>query len=101
MSYQMEIAKTIKSQIIPTELWAIGAKNYVALSESEKALGGLAFDASLFGKRRCKIIITLNHRDLYNVELQSAKGTQKACSDVFCEDLTYSVVKMAEEWFNA
>lgn len=97
---KMEVAKTIKSQIRWNELFAIGAKNYVSLSSSN--FGGLSFDASLFGKKKCKVAIELNGADLYNVCVFKGKMCEKlvgSAAGVFCEDLTDVVVSMVEGHF--
>lgn len=104
MSRQVEIARTITTQIHKNELWAIGAKNFVALSETAFRIGGLQFDASLFGRGRCKVVIELNGKDLYNVTVLTGRQYNQIVAkhvDIFCEDLEYNVVKSVEDRFAA
>ncbi len=100
----MEIARTIISQIRKTELMAIGAKGFTALSRNDLRLGGLMFQASLFGRGKCKVIIELNGRDLYNVTIVTGRAFDKtvsASNDVFCEDLEGFVVAPLEKHWAA
>ena len=97
-----EVAKTIISQINRMELMAIGAKNFVSLSSTD--FGGVQFDASLFGRKRCKVAIVLTGEDLYNVCVFTGKLCDKVAGSakgVFCEDLTGVVVELVEKRFAA
>jgi hypothetical protein len=95
----LEIAKTIQSQIRLTELMAIGAQHFKVLSPNDSRMGGLAFKASLFGRRACSVIIELNHKDLYDVSVLTDSASREAFKDVFCEDLEGVVVSTVEEHF--
>jgi hypothetical protein len=97
---KLEVAKTIKSQIKFTELMAIGAKNFLSLSTTD--FGGLLFDASLFGRKKCKVAIILTAEDLYNVCVFSGKMCEKvvgSAKGVFCESLEEVVVSIVEKHF--
>ena len=99
---KLEVAKTIRSQINPMELMAIGAKNYISLNTTD--FGGLQFDASFFGRKKCKIVIILTGADLYNVCVFKGKLCEKvvgSAKGVFCEDLTEAVVGIVERNFAA
>lgn len=99
---KLQVAQTIRSQISTRELLAIGAKNYVSLNTTD--FGGLQFDASLFGRKKCKVLIILTGEDLYNVCVFKGKLCEKvvgSAKGVFCEDLTEVVVNIVERNFAA
>jgi hypothetical protein len=91
----VQVAQIIHSQISRQILMAIGAKNYVAGSNS------LQFDVSLFGSKKAKIVVKLNAADLYDVSLWNGRTIAKKAQmkDVFCEDLTNIVEGLAEANF--
>lgn len=97
-----EVAKAIMSQISRNELWAIGAKNFISLSTTD--FGGLQFDASLFGRKKCKVAIILTAEDLYNVCVFKGKLCDKVVGSargVFCENLEEVVIEIVEKHFAA
>jgi hypothetical protein len=100
-SQTLQIATTIKSQISINELWAIGATKFIAIAPSEKYDGGLQFQASLFGKKKCTVIILLNGKDLYNIAVFTGSKLKYVggAKDVFCENLTYAIVSNVEKYF--
>jgi len=98
----MEIAQAIRGQIRTTELWAIGAKNFCVIPAGKQVSGGLVFDASLYGRGRCRVAIGLNGKDLYDVLIMTGRGYTKILAefkDVFCEDLESFVVGALENKF--
>lgn len=97
-----QIASIIKSQIIHTELWAIGAEKLTALARTQDRLGGLQFQVSLFGRHRSMIRIELDASDTYRVLLLTLQGNILRQLDmVFADMLTDTVVTFAEEHFAA
>ena len=69
MSEQLEIARTIKDQLIPKAIvWCWGAHNYTALPRSSKYLGGLRFHVD-GAKYQGKVFIMLDGDDLYTVKI--------------------------------
>lgn len=102
MSQAIQIATTIKSQIRSTELMAIGAKNFFALTPCQAYAGGLRFNASLFNAKRCLVTVMLSHKDLYEVMITGGKGYTKVIanfSDVYAEDLEAFVIEAVEKYF--
>jgi hypothetical protein len=98
----LEIARTIQQQLNTIVLMAIGARSFVALPQTGYRRGGLAFQASFFGKARCQVIIELTGMDLYHVQLLSpiSKNLIKDLgSDIDCEMLTDTVEGAVEEFF--
>lgn len=86
----MEIAKTILSQIKTLDGWflmAIGARNYVALVESQNRLGGITFQVNgLKHKGWCTIELT--PFDTYRVLFINRKReTIKIVEECYCDQL--------------
>ena len=70
----------------------IGARNFLALSETDKIRGGVSFTLPAFGKPRVNVIkIELNGGDLYDVYFYFLRaGKLKTVAeekDVFCDQL--------------
>jgi hypothetical protein len=97
------LATTIKSQIQPMELCAIGATKFVALKERDAYLGGLQFNASFFGRKNCKVIILLHASDTYHVAVYAGRSLKYVggAKDVYAEDLTGIVVELVEGFFKS
>jgi len=86
----LHIANTIKSQIGINCLMCIGAHKFVALPESDKNLGGLAFKVSANPKLRGGgyVTIELNALDLYDVTIKNNRGrVLKQFKDIYCDSL--------------
>ncbi len=96
-----EVAKTIASQFDRNELWAIGAQKLQSLSSSK--FGGLMFNASLFGRKKCVVAILLTGDDLYNIAVYIGKNLTciGSAKGVFAEDMTCQVVNIVEKRFAA
>lgn len=101
MSKQIEIAKTVAEQIGNRRLWALGAKNKIAISERGTVVGGLQFSASLYGKKNCKVIVELTGMDTYNVLLLKPRAyvVLGKATDIHCEELGELVESMVEHFF--
>jgi hypothetical protein len=96
-----EIANTIIKQIHRHELCAIGARNLTSMSSTP--FGGLMFDAALFGRKKCKVAITLTADDLYDICIFTGPSLKcfASAKGVFAEDLTEIVVDLVEKRFAA
>ena len=86
------IAKTIRDQITTIDkmaLWAWGAKNLIALEN------GLRFKSSGMTTWNGLVTITLNGRDLYDVEFGRIRKYEykavKTVNDVYVEDLVHVI----------
>jgi len=103
MSNHMEIARTISSQIGKRALWALGAQRLIAVAGGADHLGGLTFKASLFGRKKCWVTVTLNAKDLYNIDIltERSRNTISQAKDIFCEELSGEVEMMVERWFQS
>jgi hypothetical protein len=100
MTNAIEIAQTIKAQIGMQRLCAIGAQKFLALPEAGAQLGGLYFKASLFGARRCEVMIKLMADDTYTLQLRKPSGLVIAeFNDVYCDHLGRDVEDLVEGWF--
>ena len=101
MSYQMEIANTIRDQIRTIDkmaLMAWGATKLTALPETKTSLGGLQFEVKGLAFKGI-IAITLNGSDLYEVEAKTKSRINRRTmeqvglkrkfytKDVYAEDL--------------
>lgn len=102
MSVSLEIAKTIQAQIGKQILWAIGCQKMMALNETENRLGGLQFQASLFGKFRCVVTVELNGRDTYRVKLTNPRTgalIKEVGDDVYADVLGNLIEESVEQYF--
>jgi len=101
MSEAIQIAKTIAEQIGLRRMFALGAKNKIALNESADKRGGLQFSASLFGKRNCKVIVELTHSDTYNVLILGPRAYVSIAEmkDIHCEELGDEIEAAVEKHF--
>jgi hypothetical protein len=101
MSQQIQIAKTIAEQIGMGRMWAMGAKNRVALNESGGVVGGLQFSASLFGKRQCKVIVQLTAMYTYNLLIIKPRAyvVIAEMKDIYCEELGDMIEAVVERHF--
>lgn len=101
MSHQIEIAKIIAEQIGLRRMFAIGATNRIALSESADKRGGLQFKASLFGNRQCKVIVELTHSDTYRVLILKPRAYVVIADmkDIHCEELGDIIEATVEKHF--
>ena len=102
MSRALEIAKTIQRQIIaqsPTALMSYGAKDYVALNETDKRHGGFQFRTNGL-KHKGLVLINLMFNDTYTIEtVKVRKGEVKVCDsydDVYCDQLIEVLDHMIE-----
>ena len=82
----MEIAKTILEQLGGSRFVVMtGSKNFVA---GEK---NLSFKVGKNGSKVTHVRITLNSKDLYDMEFLNIRGmkvkTVAECNDVFCDQL--------------
>jgi len=97
---QREIAQTIISQIGVMNLGAMGARKRVALDSVDGRLGGLRFEASLFDRRHCNVMIELTPNDYYRVSVTRLSGTEIASfDDVDFEQLPTIVRNTVEKHF--
>ena len=101
MNKQIEIANTIKSQISRTELWAIGAKNFMALPETKEQDGGLQFSASLLGSKNIAVRIVLAWNDTYTVSFLAPRSGKvlSTLEGVYCDNLESVVIDTVEKRF--
>ena len=93
MTRTIEIANTIKHQInaqSPMALMSYAARDFVALSETNKRHGGLQFKVSGH-KHKGLVLINLAFNDTYTVEaVKIRKGSVTICNilkDVYADQL--------------
>ena len=98
----LRIAKTIQSQIVaqsPTSLMSYGAKDFVALTETDKRHGGFQFRTNGL-KHKGLVLINLMFNDTYTVEtVKIRKGEVKVCDsydDVYADQLIEVLDHMIE-----
>lgn len=104
MSISLEIAKTIQAQIGRQILWSIGCQKMIALNETENRIGGLQFQASLFGKFRCLVVVELNGRDTYRVKLcnpRTGAVIKEIGDDIYADMLGDMVEESVEQYFQS
>ena len=97
------IAGTIRRQIMTGDFWclaACGARDYVALDETDERRGGLMFRVTITARKFHKVIIELTHMDEYRVKLVKiarpsyAVETVEEHDGVYCDmlaDIVYSM----------
>lgn len=111
MTEHMEIAKTIRTQLMTLDkfaTWAWGCKDWSGLSATAGSLGGLHFRVN--GKTfKGHVHITLNASDLYDIEAktpsrinrktmeQTGLKTKVTIKDVFVTDLIAMLDSFIEE----
>lgn len=102
MSYQVQIARTIASQIGTRRMWALGAKKLTAMPETDKARGGLTFKASLYGRQQCLVTVVLTPADLYDYVVFAPRSMKALASGkgVFCEDIGAEIECAVERHFS-
>ena len=93
MTRTIEIANTIKHQITaqsPMALMSYAARDFVALSETNKRHGGLQFKVSGY-KHKGLVLINLAFNDTYTIEcVKIRKGNVTICNvlkDVYADQL--------------
>ena len=90
MSENLKIANTIKNQISGKSLFMLGAKNLCAVDN------GLSFRIGRNSKRVNYIKITLNGKDLYNVEFgwvsKLSYKIKNSIEDIYF-DMLHSVIE--------
>ena len=102
MTTTIEIAKTIKHQILaqsPMALMSYAARDFVALSETNKRHGGLQFKVSGY-KHKGLVLINLALNDTYTIEaVKIRKGSVTICNvlkDVYADQLIEVLDHMVE-----
>ena len=99
---ELEIANTIKRQIMvqsPHALMSYGAKNFVALGETDKRHAGLQFQTSGFNHKGL-VVISLAFNDTYTIETVKIRaGKVKVCDsydDVYFDQMVEVLDHMIE-----
>ena len=106
-NYTKEIAQTILNQlnVIKTELWAWGAKNYVYLNRNVESMSCPALMFSIRTpkiQRGGRVIISYNEgTDTYIVEaIRVVKGEEKLLGinkEVYCDELHNAINLLIED----
>ena len=102
MTRTIEIANTIKHQINAQSSMALmsyGARDFVALNQTDTKHGGLQFRTSGY-KHKGLVMISLMFNDTYKVEtVKIRKGEVKVCDsydDVYADQLIQVLDQMVE-----
>ena len=94
----MQVAETIKSQILPTILMCAGARSFHA-TENKDGLFGISFIISNTSKiKYATVKIFLNGADLYDIKIINKRGRNlEVKTDIYCDQLSSILESMWEE----